>query len=871
MAALDTTYDKDPKHHENSTGSSLCKELTFEESSVLSDKLLCDDVCMPTALTELTADKLQDEKSQYDNVDNSMEMQIDKPRDDKSLYDDAKLTVIVENLREEISEVAVNGLHDEKSPCENVDKSTEVMAENLHEKLFTDGVQSAELIGDKLSGFEANTLPADSPAIATPASFYESQYHSSHNSVDCHCCRSQFQWQSTPLTYCSDKPLALPAVSGRPTQSYACDSVISGSQSVVGAGQSDLEEKVTNQCRPLHCVASSTDNADPDCGIADDVLLNCDRDMSKPSLSVVDDAVVGCNKDTTPDCEVADNNDDIVQMTDESFPRIELQTAAAASRIEAVAPVNSDEVADCVSSVDIKDDHDHQTTEAVCLELSEMMQECCLVDDSRVLNSTASDADISDSFDLDVAAKDLECAVSAGMLDFLLESYEDSDEDVSSEGLCECLDEWSPVSLSDDDSSESTLADSSDDSVVEVVDDVESDESNDSVVKVVYVESDDDEDVSRRHERIRRRLLNTENDHFVDRSEANDDPVTVCVNSSRDDFEDDEDVSRRHDRIKRRMNKTDNNDSNVDLNATNCDMITSTCDDDDKNSDDGAVDDDAVVKPHGRVDECVATSDSGHYTVDADIICLSSVNEADGDDDVLMRHERVKQILKYAAYAAVAYENGRVMDSDQANADFSSSCTGDGNVSSQCGKYLKNAASASDDDDDDDDDDDYDKDDGDDDEGGTKDEGTTDVNSRDDVQTKDQVSSSEICVLMSTTEQSPQHKNDKNASTAVDECNCHNVQDTQTSVTADMCEAVPSACPRILSPQQPPDIQNIDTGCNKLELAGETSLSLDELVAGSTSTPSTCSQHSQRCSVIDWQEGVHNGVCRHSDGSEIRT
>ena len=750
------------------------------------------------------------------------------------------------------------GLQDDKSCCDDVGKSM-------------------EQIVDKLSESEVKKSSTDS------------QHRDSHASSECHHSTSQTRWHSTPSVHCCVKLSDYPADSGTPMRS--CESgkqslmlAVTELLSMVTVGQCDQEE-VINECNPVHCqtCAADDDNTDCDADIANsDMFISCNKNVPLPS----------------PNCREVENNVDENASADKTRPYIEL--TAASPDVTASEEIDC-EPADCLPATDVSDSHRHhcQTTESVCCDLSEMVQKCA-IDKKQVLNGTASDADISDSFDLDAAAKDLERAVSAGMLDFLLESCEDSDEDVNTEQMCEELGEWSPASLSDEDdngSSESTLADGGDDSIVGIVDE------------------ESDEDVSRRHERIKRRLKLTDNgvdgvtDTADNKSTSDDDDDDDCDDNdddvlrrheriknhsksaynddddddtgtaaSHDDndynaangetrtadcmkstIDDDDDVLRRHERIKRHLKSTDN----VDGDHSTADDVTAAADikstsNDAGDSDDTDVKDDIVLKPCERVKSIDYDDDSCMMDVDIsalDINCTHDDEDNDDDDDddnaIVTQHARVKQLLESAAGDAV---NRETREAELANANTNCSCVDD-NVSSRDQRWLINADDVDD--------------------NTAADDGATGVHCTGDALlavTMDRVSTSEKCVSVpNTDQQSVLCRNVESMSSAVDEYRKEDVQDKLNAVTVDTCEAESAVCPGILSPHPQPlsDIQNTNTRCN---YSGETSLLLEELGAGSTSTPSTCSHHSlTRHSVIEWREGIYNGLCRHSDGSEIRT
>jgi len=848
-------------------------------------------------------------------------------RDDNSLSDSVSKS----------TELSADKLADDPSFCDDVSQSTELVADKLHrdESVVSDDVcqSTTELVADKFSEFEAKKSSTDA--------LVESQYQDSVASSDSHR-----QWHSTPSVRCCNNPSARsPAVSGRLMQNCECEnkslSLVGTKSSSPGRGD---EENVMSGNSPV-CCPSAAAPAVADGGKADD------------------DVVLGCNKDASPtssECKTVEDSDDGGASAHESHPRVELIAAASAAvtTSEDIACDNSDKVhADFRMASDVKNSQRHpsETTESVCLELSEMMRECMIVDDAgkQVLNSTASDVDISDSFDLDVAAKDLERAVSAGMLDFLLESYEDSDEDVNVEPLAEELDEWSPdddVGDDDDDgggdgnSSESTLAESptddSDGSVV--VDDADDDDNykskdadladanidcsctedshspslntNDTDDSIVVVDDDDDDDgVLRRHERIKRHMKSIGNRDIDDHSAANVDPITTNFPLLSDVRDDDGDgynteikdindgvVLNPHERIEKRLNTSayDNVSHTTDADISTVDIICVDDDDDDDDDDvlarhervkrmlkgaapavdddsncktrDAADDhkpdvkdigDDAMLKLRERVKKCLNSSDYDNvsHTADADISTVDIIRVDDDydDDDVLTRHERVKRLLKCAAPAADDDDNYKLKNADLADVSIECSCIEDDSFPSLHWTHLMNA------------------DDIDDSNPAGAAAGVTCIGDAHLAVTKDSVSMSEQFVFMPNNdghvvEQSVPCRNVETMSLAV-ECSRHDELDKpDTGAVSDPAPNAQSAVGAgIRSPctQQPSDVQNTDTRCN---FCGETSLSVGDLGADLTSTPSTCSHHSRTRSAIEWQEGIYNGLCRHSDGSEIR-
>ena len=883
MAEQKNFFVDDSKH----SGSSAFRLLRFEESGVDDDISFCDEI----SSTKLRAEKLYNEKSLCDDVVELTERLVDKLRADSSLCNGVVTSseVTTDKLHDDISCDTVDNLHRDKSFCNDVSTSTELMLDKVQDdksscddivkssELMLDKVQddksscddivkSSELIVNKLSEFDVKKSLSNS--------LLESQCWDSRASPDCSTSRTY--WHSTPSVNCCVDLFSCPAVSGRPMQSCACGSelithVVNESRSVVTEGVCDQEE-VVNDCSPLQCqyfrTTAADDDADCAAGVADgNVFVTCNKNVPASSVdcradnattdsnaSATDGEVhVGCNRTMpvmSPDCRSMEDIDVNNASADKTDPHTEL--IAVTTNEEIVCANGDKELGYCL----VKDSEQH-TTESVCQELSEMMQQCVVVDDNtvkQVLNCSTSDADVSDSFDLDVATKDLERAVSAGMLDFLLESYEDSDEDVGSEQMCE-LDDWSPASVSDDDeddSSESTLTESATDS------------SDDSVV-VDNDETDDDNDVLRRHERIKRRLKSNDDD-------AGDPGAAVITSVSddddgKDDDDDDDDVIRRHERINGCLKSTDNDDDISDHSAT--DVGTSTADSKSTSDDDGSDDDDADIKyinnnvmlTHDkRVNNCVKRNDCDDDSCDmnTDISTVDIICTHGGDDELPTRHERVKRLLKAVAPTADD-DKCKTRNADVANANVYCGSSGDDDVDggghSLNEKCLMNASDVDD---------------------GTTNDFTTSASCTDDAQlvTRDTaVSTSEKCVFISNNNrQSVLCTNTESMSSAVDEYRKHDIQDKLNAATVSTCNAESAVCPGLVSSclQQLSNVQNTDTWCN---YSGETSLLLGELGAHSTSTPSSsdCSHNSPTQSVIEWREGVYTGLCRHSDGSDIRT
>jgi len=833
-------------------------------------------------------------------------------RDKNSFYDD-----IVE-----LAKTTADQLRAEKSCCGNDGKLTEPTGGMFRE------VEMKRLSDD------SQTEPQHRNSHTS------SQNQNSYTSPDCQRSTTETDWQSTPSGHCSVNVFSCPAVCDGPVHSSVC-----GSQSATCVSAESAvtivqchQEKVINDCSPLHCLSSTAAAAavDVDCksGVTELTdacgLVSCDKSASIASCycggvagcdkrmlvtSPNDDGVVSSDKSmpvTSLDCRTPGNND---TPADINYPHNELPASAAVSASEEIACADGDrELASCLSAADVMD-RKGSTTEHVCQELSEMMREC-VIDDSDVkpvlnstatdtdvddgcvkpvLNCTASDADVSDSFDLDVAAKDLERAVSAGMLDYLLESYEDSDEDMSSEQLCEGLDEWSPVSLSDDDDEDDGDDDDNDDGSESTLAETPSDDSDDSIAVTFDSESgndddDDDNNVLRRQEGIKRhskRNYNGDDDDDAgnediksasdggDHADISDDDTDVkgvnvdavlkhrervknCVKTSdcNDDDDDDDDagyediksVSDGGDHADISDNDTDVKDVNVDAVLKHRERVknymkSSDCNDDDDDDDDG--DDDS----------CAADADIST----ADVVCAhnfsdnSKDGDDDADDDVRARRESVKQLLK----SADAADDGNICkatDANLADADVSGNCSDNACDSSLHRRCSMNAVDA--------------------DNIATADDVASDVNCADDAVMKNRVSTSKSCVFMPDNDKQSELCGNTcitSMSSPPHECNLCDIQDKLNALTVRTNDAESAVCPGIPppSPPLPSDVRNTNTRCN---FSGDTSLLLGELGAGSTSTPSTCSHHSQtHQSIIEWREGVYNGLCRHSDGSEIRT
>ena len=486
------------------------------------------------------------------------------------------------------------------------------------------------------------------------------------------------------------------------------------------------------------------------------------------------------------------------------------------------------DLTDGPSPINITDSHCLQPhmTDRRREQLGELMERQCVIGDScdelsdRVMDGSievlaSEEADVTDSFDLDAATKDLEQAVSAGMLDFLLESCEDVDVELSSEQLCAGLDDWEPV-LSSSDDSESTLTDD-DGRLADAADaDTES----------------GDTDVWRRHERIRRRLRNAvdhrapDSDHDID-SASDDDDDFVDSDADVDDYDDAE--------LKTIVCGVHGGHPapSGDLSSSDIESASDVVDGTDNSGDDTDVRDvggtDAALKPCDGARRCVKSSD--HSSADS-IICARDDGSSD-DDDVLMRHARVR-LLPAAADCASC----KASDADPVRADVNCRCIDVDRELISAERRLKSVDNI-----------------------GTADTVDTGfVGSADDAQiavTKDQLTATNESVSVSNDNLESVHcRNVGKMSSVVAECKLSDKLRATSSVKPTVCRK-----------------SSVAGDVDKTELSGETSLSDGELGARSTSTPSGCSHRSLptcRCSVIEWREGVYNGLCRHSDGSEIR-
>jgi len=756
---------------------------------------------------------------------------------------------------------------------------------SVQQSLTNDVSQSTELVDNESSEIEVKKSSANV--------LVESQYPDSHASSDCNCSTPHAQCYSTPaVVQCSSNPF----VSERQLQDCEFDQKSvsnAGSESkfVVTVGQCNQENVVTDNspvsCQCFVIATTAAAAADDDDDVADDMVLSCNKDAST----------------TSPDCKP-------IEIKNESggdHPHVEL--ASAFSTAEEIPSADGDkEVDTCQSAADEENSQRNrsQTVDSTCLKLSELLQELCVIDGDNdkpvvsgttasdmitntsdviidndtgklVLNATTtSGADVSDSFDLDFATKDLERAVSAGMLDFLLESYEDSYEDLSSELLDQELDECSFSDDGDDTDedgdggSERTLTDSSSDgSVIVVVDD-----------------DDDDEDVLKCHERTKN---NSNCDNDPSTTDVGSNVADLMMLSYEDNRDDDEDVLKRHERIRRCVKNICNHDNNIN-NSANVDLGTAiikisdhVTDDDDvdhnidievddvallKPCDAKDVGDDALLQPFAGID--IILNSSGNDNVECavecadadisnvDIICAAAADEDDDDEeeDVLTRHERVKKMLKDAAAIDVDdSENCKAGDSDLVFPNINCSCMDDDHSSSLSSRCLITAGNNND--------------------NSSADSCDTGDNSVAGTQlpvTQDRVTISEKCVDMQNNEENivvEQSLPCRNAETMSPVVKLHHVISTP-DVISSACIFESPVCAAICSCTQPPvDIQHTNS---HRHCSTNTSLSVDGLAAGSTSTPSACSQHSQmHHSVIHWQDGIYSGLCRHSDGSDICT
>ena len=444
-----------------------------------------------------------------------------------------------------------------------------------------------------------------------------------------------------------------------PLQSSACDcqSVITHVAveplSTITAGHCDSQQEVTTNCSALHCQAAAA------AAVIDD-----DKAITGSNI-----AVNGDEEDVSDACKAAGNNAKKNMATDSCHLHTSFTVESVSEEMGCV-DIDSD---CCPSPIDVTGGHCGQplTTDSLCEQLSELMQrqcvnsntsdqvqECviggstshdqvlnstasdevreCVIGGStsrdQVLNFTASDADVSDSFDLDAAAKDLERAVSAGMLDFLLESCEDSDEDVSSKQLCEGLGDWS-------DSSECTLTDDS-----------------------CVVDETGDSDVWRRHERC---LKNN------DATDCDDDDDIDSVGESADDVDENAAAAESKNIVHGdTATRRDPGTSDIKFASDVNDNVGESADDADAN---GVGSTDALLKPCQTASTCLKGTEQCSVvdnTSTVDMICTCD----DDDNDDVLRHARMKRRLQTAASDADDFASCRTSDVDRVSADINGWC-----------------------------------------------------------------------------------------------------------------------------------------------------------------------------------------------------
>ena len=812
---------------------------------------------------------------------------------------------------------------------DNIVKSSQPMVQKPQAASTVCGtfVKSAQMSMDKLSESALEKPSSDSVTVSDVISSCTSQY-----------------WHSTPSTH--DCKNTLPRLRRLVmTRSSSCSELSThiATESVVTINQCCIQP-IASHRKPVNCEVAAFTNADGNATTAADGELPSsavssdyeNRDLNAEARTDIGPtaAAVAAHEEKVSHCnavhgevmatvdEDADQNaaaehemtSDAVLSNSESAEIRELNSEACIS-----TEPSATALATCENKVCSSGDIDHvcrlsesdtnggccrnPTTESVCRELTEMMQQRCVIDVDQLPNSSASDADLTDSFDLEVAAQDLQEAISAGMLDFLLESYEDSTEDIGLEEVCEELDEW-PLSDDDDDDddddadgdwSESTLTDSSMDS------------SNDSVVVVVDIENsydvddecgtgrsdkdvsstcdnggddydvelrsreilwsrrkngfaksrdepngglsaadadclqDDDDDVERRHERVKNRLK--ENSDDVRDNGAS----TVAVNCTGDSDDDDEDVLTRHERIKRCLKKTLHDDDGggggdgdiYDDDSAGAVHINMGCRDENleencsENINVSQEDKNAISVTQDVVTECSQSSKMANG--------IYSRNDDGGDcsidgagDDGLMRRQRVKRLMQIALPAADYFNSCSSQDADLSGAIING--LGSGDKSLYDGTCFANTEAA------------Y----------GFGEQDIVVINGEDDAYldiAEDQFAG---CVPYDCL-QSARCTNAINWSHV-----CDSTDDGL--VKADVGTSRESAVNnRIPCSDHPPCSQNMDHEVDNVEL------SLGEVAAGCTSTPSPSSQHSQtHCAAINWRQGIYNGLCRHNDGSDIR-
>jgi len=418
---------------------------------------------------------------------------------------------------------------------------------------------------------------------------------------------------------------------------------------------------------------------------------------------------------------------------------------------------------------------------------------------SRVLDSAVSDvADVSDSFDLDAATRELERAVSAGMLDFLLESYEDSsDEDLSSEEdqqrLCDGLNDWEPaLSLSDD--SESTLTDEScvmtDD---QTGDDVGVDEQSDSDVGV-----DESDDLG-----VNKEIGNV----GIDETGGN-----VGVSEESGDLGIDEE------RGLGVVEPSASDGVGVDEEVDGLGVDNVSNDFGVREESDG----------HVGVDSESGNNVGVNKESDSDDVGINE--QSDDDSDVWVRHERIRRRLKNAV-------DHHVAESDH---DIDSVSDSDGDID-----HVNEID-------------------------GVESEIIADSDTNDHSAAGSGLSTSDIKSVSVADDSVFNHITDSDGDGDVSSpCSIAAVSSSHhSSLPTRLNSTESSGKPTVGLPPS-----SVSEAADTAQQCDEAPLSCSELGrAVSTSTPSSSSDQSLRRtrSVIEWREGVYNGVCLHSDGSEIR-
>jgi len=797
--------------------------------------------------------------------------------------------------------------------------SRELMAGNLcdRESSFCD---NDELTANKLPQSEVNRSSADSVTVTS----CESNHRRSHDQLSvCDC----DLLHSTPTVHCNANSAVVAPVSGRCTYigtPVSCHSPV-GDNSSTGTPVSDGSpvsaspvqtaavdslsvmthepqrsgEQVTTPCSSSRCQPAADTSEVSVCGAEsgrDDVI-------AANSLSSVDVTGTSCHHRPVTDgvchqlselmqqqCVIDECSTSGSQRTNYSTTIDKGQECVidgwecVTSGSQILISSSGDTRQECVvRECDERHECVSEGQECVIDECDEV-QECsfedqeCVVDERQECVSDGREcvptveADVSDSFDLDAATKDLEQAVSAGMLDYLLESsYEENDEDVvSSEHVCDGLGDWAPASSSSDDDddddddkviiSESTLTDDS------------SDESNEDVIAelvgeegvhgdVIDADKSDDSDVWQRHERIRRRLKNTV-DHTVDHG-----IVDSASYSSDDDIDvNDSDGTETNNVIhsdlvfhRSVLSVANGDDGASDINCATCSA--------DDNNVDGSADIDVNVV--GVIGAALKPSERDRVPLKRNDYCctVTDTSAADGaaddsdDDGVAVRHARVRRLLQTAT-AVGDVADSRTGDANQVTAAVNCQSTDVDNMLSHgerhsttvdCDGSIANDVAAG--------------------FNGSADDSQFSV-------TKDQLTTTNACEFLSneSLQHVPCHSIGKISSVVSEHSSTHHLSVTFSSESADgLLSPVAEAEDSVLLPSDT-SLSHCEkpgagsTSARVEELLCETSLSLEECGIGcSTSTPSSCSHHSlQTRRVIAWQEGVYNGLCRHSDGSDIR-